>query len=153
MHDASVLFALDRHLVECDYREKELTEEILDLWRQTLCGKSKTISEKVTSVRMFAKYEKAAKSTHPDKFGSGRYTPHVMRYTAAAHLIEAGVPHAVVKNILGHVSIQTTQIYVEITQQTIDQSIKRWNEKWFPSDEGMEKILPNVQDTFPGFLR
>lgn len=56
LHDASVLFALDRHLVECDYREKELTEEILDLWRQTLCGKSKTISEKVTSVRIFAKY-------------------------------------------------------------------------------------------------
>lgn len=101
---------------------------------------------------IFAKYEKMAKSAHPDKFCSGRYTPHVMRHTTATHLIEAGVPLVVVKNILGHVSIQTTQIYVEITQQTIDQSIKQWNEKWFPNDEGKEKILPNVQDTFPEFL-
>lgn len=69
---------------------------------------------------IFAKYEKMAKNAHPDKFYSGKYTPHVMRHTTATHLLEAGVPLAVVKNILGHTSIQTTQIYVEITQQTVD---------------------------------
>ncbi len=30
-------------------------------------------------------------------------------------MIEAGVPLIVVKNFLGHVSLQTTQIYTEIT--------------------------------------
>ena len=49
---------------------------------------------------IFKKYEKSAKMLHPDKFNAGSYTPHVMRHTTASHLIEAGVPLAVVKNIL-----------------------------------------------------
>ena len=68
---------------------------------------------------VYAKYEKLAKEAYPDKFRAGRYTPHVMRHTTASHLIEAGVPLPVVKNILGHASIQSTQIYVEVTQQTV----------------------------------
>jgi len=39
-----------------------------------------------------------AKSAYPDKFYSGRYTLHVMRYTTATHLLEAGVPLAVIKH-------------------------------------------------------
>lgn len=53
--------------------------------------------------------------------------PACERETTASHLIEAGVPLAVVKNILGHSSIQTTQIYVELSQQTVDRSMEEWN--------------------------
>lgn len=102
---------------------------------------------------VFAKYEKMAKDAHPDKFCAGRYTPHVMRHTTASHLVEAGVPLAVVKNILGHASIQSTQVYVEITQQTVDKYMKEWNEKWFPKDAAKEKILPNTQSSLPTFLQ
>jgi len=102
---------------------------------------------------IFAKYEKTAKDAHPGRFCAGRYTPHVMRHTTATHLLEAGVPLAVVKNILGHVSIQTTQIYVEITQQTVDRYMREWSEKWFPEDGTKEKLLPEVQNSLPEFLR
>lgn len=102
---------------------------------------------------VFAKYEKMAKDAHPDKFCAGRYTPHVMRHTTASHLVEAGVPLAVVKNILGHASIQSTQVYVEITQQTVDKYMKEWNEKWFPKAEAKEEILPNLQSSLPAFLQ
>jgi site-specific recombinase XerD len=101
---------------------------------------------------VFAKYEKMAKVAHPDKFCAGRYTPHIMRHTTASHLVEAGVPLAVVKNILGHASIQSTQVYVEITQQTIDQYMKEWSDKWFPDDSIKEGLLPVVQSTLPEFL-
>jgi len=101
---------------------------------------------------IFAKYEKMAKDAHQDKFCAGRYTPHVMRHTTSTHLIEAGVPLPVVKNILGHASIQSTQIYVEITQQTIDQSMREWNEKWFPKDGINEELLPKTQNSLPEFL-
>ncbi len=84
---------------------------------------------------VFAKYEKMAKAAHPDKFCGGNYTPHVMRHTTASHLVEAGVPLAVVKNVLGHASIQSTQVYVELTQQNVDMHMKEWNEKWFPKNE------------------
>lgn len=56
LNDASVLSALDQHLVESNYQKKELTEELLDIWRQTLRGKSKTISGKITTVRIFTQY-------------------------------------------------------------------------------------------------
>jgi len=102
---------------------------------------------------IFEKYEKIAKTAHPNKFNRGRYTPHVMRHTTATHLIEAGVALPVVKNILGHSSIQSTQIYVEISQQTIDQSVKKWNEKWFNNDGIKEELLPKMQSSLPKFLQ
>jgi site-specific recombinase XerD len=102
---------------------------------------------------IFEKYEKMAKVAHPSKFCAGRYTPHVMRHTTATHLVEAGVPLAVVKNILGHASITSTQIYVEISQQTVDQSMREWNEKWFSKGGIKEEILPKIQNSLPEFLQ
>lgn len=102
---------------------------------------------------IFTKYITKAKAAHPDKFCNGPYTPHVMRHTTATHLIEAGVPVAIVKNILGHASIQTTQIYVEISQQTVDRSMEEWNEKWFSKNKPNEATLPPTKDSIPEFLR
>lgn len=79
---------------------------------------------------IYAKYIDKAKKMHPDKFREN-YTPHSMRHTTATHMLEAGVPLIVVKNFLGHVSLQTTQIYTEITQDTMNRQLKSWNEKWF----------------------
>ena len=102
---------------------------------------------------IYEKYTKQAKAEHPELFCHGPYTPHVMRHTTATHLIEAGVPLAIVKNILGHTSIQTTQIYLDISQQTVDRSMKRWNEKWFSKNNPDETVLPQEKDTIPDFLK
>lgn len=55
-HDTVTLTKLDRHLVEHDYYKKDLSEEILSTWVRTLSGKSKTVSEKVLTVRNFVRY-------------------------------------------------------------------------------------------------
>ena len=55
-HDTATLAKLDCHLVEHDYCKKDLSEEILFTWIRTLSGKSKTVKEKVLTVRNFAKY-------------------------------------------------------------------------------------------------
>ncbi len=102
---------------------------------------------------IFSKYVTMAKASHPDKFCNGPYTPHVMRHTTATHLIEAGVPLTVVKNILGHSSIQTTQIYLDISQQTVDRSMEKWNEKWFAKNNPDETALPQEKKSIPDFLR
>lgn len=102
---------------------------------------------------IFTKYITMAKAAHPDKFCSGPYTPHVMRHTTATHLIEAGVPLAVVKNILGHSSIQTTQIYLDISQQTVDRSMEKWNEKWFSKNNPDMAVLPQEKKSIPDFLQ
>ncbi len=83
---------------------------------------------------IYTKYIDKAKKEYPGLFRD-HYTPHSMRHTTASHMLEAGVPLFVVKNFLGHVSIQTTQIYAAVTQDTMNQQLKAWNDKWFLKHE------------------
>ena len=46
------------------------------------------------------------------KYASGtKITPHVMRHTKAMHLLQAGVNIVYIRDLLGHSSIETTNIY------------------------------------------
>lgn len=44
-----------------------------------------------------------------------RISPHIFRHTCAVHLLEAGVEPNVIRGWLGHVSLETTNRYAEIT--------------------------------------
>jgi site-specific recombinase XerD len=101
---------------------------------------------------IFKKYVTMTKQENPHLFNDGRYTPHSMRHSTASHMLEAGVPLAVIKNFLGHASLQSTQIYAEISQHTVDRHLKEWSEQWFeiPSNEGHSTV--SVNDV-PDFLR
>ena len=58
-----------------------------------------------------------------------------MRHSTATNILEVGVPIVVIKNFPGHVFFQSTQIYAEVTQSTLDKHIKTWNEKWGPKPD------------------
>lgn len=47
-----------------------------------------------------------------------RITPHVFRHSTAVHLLESGVEVNVIRGWLGHVSLETTNRYAEITEKT-----------------------------------
>lgn len=47
-----------------------------------------------------------------------RVSPHTIRHTAATHLLRAGVDINTIRGWLGHVSIDTTNIYAEIDLET-----------------------------------
>lgn len=51
-----------------------------------------------------------------------RIHPHLMRHTFATRAIESGTPIEIVSNLLGHSSLNTTMIYVNISE-----SYKKWN--------------------------
>jgi site-specific recombinase XerD len=101
---------------------------------------------------IFKKYVNLAKEKNPKLFCEKSYTPHSMRHTTATHMLEAGVPVVVIKNFLGHTSLQSTQIYAEVTQNTVDRRIKEWNEKWGPQ---LNFISNDVETHFviPDFLK
>lgn len=82
---------------------------------------------------IFKKYVSIARENNPGLFTADSYPPHCMRHSTASHLLEAGVDIVTIKNILGHSSLQTTQIYAEMSQETVDRKLKEWNEKWFGS--------------------
>ncbi len=71
----------------------------------------KTISEKKYSVRTVQKiFEKALYKSEIQKSP----TCHTLRHCFATHLIEAGIDIKTVKNLLGHKSVKTTMIYINL---------------------------------------
>ena len=100
---------------------------------------------------IFRKYVTIAKKENPGLFCANSYPPHSMRHSTASHLLEAGVDIVTIKNILGHASLQTTQIYAEMSQETVDRKLKEWNEKWFANKP--EPTLPKGNGrAMPDFL-
>jgi site-specific recombinase XerD len=102
---------------------------------------------------IYKKYIAMARAEAPSLFPY-KYSPHSMRHTCATHMLEAGVKLEVIKNILGHSSITTTQIYAEITQNKLDQELKKWNETWL-TGASMPKAVkkPDEPNHMPEFLK
>ena len=99
---------------------------------------------------IYAKYVSIAKKENPSLFKNS-YSPHSMRHTTATHMLEAGVPIMAVKNFLGHVSLQTTQIYIEVSQDTMNRELKAWNDRWFLKQDSEKNI--NSKRSIPDFLK
>lgn len=103
---------------------------------------------------VFKKYISLAKDNHPNLYPLDNYSPHSMRHSTASHLLESGVDIVTIKNILGHVSLQTTQVYAELSQETVNKRLREWNDKWFGKENIENDENPDdKKESIPSFLK
>lgn len=96
------------------------------------------------------KYINRAKKENPSLFLEKHYTPHSLRHSIAVHMLEAEVPLPVIKNFLGHMSIETTMIYATVSDDLINRYLKN---KSFINELISNEVDKNVlQDTGLEFL-
>jgi integrase/recombinase XerD len=56
---------------------------------------------------------------------SARVSPHVLRHSCASHMLAHGADIRIVQELLGHVSISTTQMYTKLSSEHLRASYER----------------------------
>jgi len=90
-------------------------------WRDRYCPETNYVflNDRCSPRRTFQKgFQEACRAAGIDNFRI-----HDLRHTCAAWLVNTGVPLIVVRDLLGHASVQTTEIYAHLSPENVRQAL------------------------------
>ena len=89
------------------------------------------------------KYVSKARIEWPYLFLERNYSPHSFRHSIAVHMLESGIPLPVIKNFLGHSSIETTMIYATVSEDLVNKYLRNRNflNETVVNDEGIDSSI------------
>lgn len=85
------------------------------------------------------KYVKMARTKNASLIPS-RFSPHCLRHSKAMHLLQSGVNLVYIRDLLGHVSVQTTEIYARADSRQKREAI----------EQAYTDVSPKIQSQWEG---
>lgn len=99
---------------------------------------------------ILGKYLKHAKRNHKDEVFPDQLHPHMLRHSKALHLLESGVSLIYIRDLLGHVSVTTTEIYLkfdtELKRKALEAAYPQMTSGDAPAWEDNTDILQWLQN-------
>ena len=112
------------------------------------CWGTKLTTSGITYI--LQKYANLARIRHPTDIPP-KISPHCLRHSKAMHLLENGVNLIYIRDILGHTSIQTTEIYARIDSKHKREAIEKASIRISPLD--LEKPIWEKDEQLKSFLK
>jgi site-specific recombinase XerD len=81
------------------------------------------------------------------------FSPHKMRHTTAMELVDSGVDLIYIRDLLGHVSIKTTEIYAKADSAKKRSAIEAVSKEFVPTEEAQWESNVTLKDWLKKFNR
>lgn len=101
---------------------------------------------------LISKYRDFAREEHPDLIPDD-LSPHKMRHTAAMELVNSGVDLIYIRDMLGHVSVRTTEVYARTDAKLKREAIEAASREIVPPEEAVWDNDEDLKAWLKGFNR
>ena len=99
------------------------------MWRKNFTGTNALLLN-IKGERIYPRYVHRLVHKYLGKVSDvKKKSPHVLRHTAATHMLDRGADIRAVKEILGHENLSTTQIYTHVSIERLKSTYKKAHPK------------------------
>lgn len=128
---------ITKRMVKTDMDVKIPVNELFDGKAKLMIERYGSINKMVKTIGSNATVNKHLKSIFKMVGMDGKgFTFHTARHSFASQLLQQGVSLSTIQHLLGHAQIATTQIYAEVTQDVIQNDLRKGLRKKKTSDGG-----------------